>query len=105
MSGDEPAVVCWRVEELDAALAAAHDMGLPVALAEDVAEALGFESPRPGSVEEQLGRERETPSAPEIVAEGVQGIRNPLLTAASDRTLAETLGKAHYTVRTRLQLR
>ena len=33
MSGGEPAVVGWRVEELDAALVAAHDMGLPVALA------------------------------------------------------------------------
>ena len=32
MNGDEPAGVCLRVEELAAALAAAHDMGLPVAV-------------------------------------------------------------------------
>ena len=53
MSGDEPAVMCWRVEDLDAALAAAHDMGLPVALDEDVAEELGFGPERAGSAEEQ----------------------------------------------------
>ena len=52
MSGDEPAVMCWRVEDLDAALAAAHDMGLPVALDEDVAEELGFGPERAGSAEE-----------------------------------------------------
>ena len=38
MNGGEPAIVCLRVEDLDldAALGASHDMGLPVALAPDV---------------------------------------------------------------------
>ena len=40
MSDDEPAVMCWRARDLDAALAAAIDMGLPVAIPEAVAEEL-----------------------------------------------------------------
>ncbi len=37
MTDEELAIVCLRVEELDAALAAVHDMGLPVAVSSTVA--------------------------------------------------------------------
>ena len=58
MSGDEPAVMCWRVEDLDAALAAAHDMGLPVALAEGVVRVqFSFWPELPGSAEHNIGEE------------------------------------------------
>ncbi len=40
MSGDEPGVMCWREKDLDAALAAADDMGLPIAITRSLAEEL-----------------------------------------------------------------
>ena len=58
MSDGEPAIVCWRVEELDSALAAAHDMGLPVALAEGVVRVqFSFWPELPGSAEHNIGEE------------------------------------------------
>ena len=71
MNGGEPAIVCLRVEKLDAALAAAHDMGLPVALSPDVVEAhdfrppprLGRVRPRRGGGPRPVGREREASRA------------------------------------------
>ena len=38
MSDGEPAIVCWRVEELDSALAAAHDMELPGSAEHNIGE-------------------------------------------------------------------
>ena len=49
MSGGEPAIVCRLVEDLDASLAAAHDMGLPVALYPDVVEPIRASDARPAS--------------------------------------------------------
>ncbi len=57
MNGGEPAIVSLRVEELDAALAAAHDMGLPVALYPAVVEELGFRPDCPGSAEYDIAEE------------------------------------------------
>ena len=37
----EPAIVCWRERDVEAALSAAADMGLPVATSWSVAEAAG----------------------------------------------------------------
>ena len=49
----EPAVVCWRERDVEAALSAAADMGLPVATSWSVAEAAGFyPDAHVGSVEE-----------------------------------------------------
>ena len=42
MINGEPVVVCWRERDVDAALAAAYDMGLPVASSWSVMAALGF---------------------------------------------------------------
>ena len=46
-----------QLEDLDAALAAAHDMGLPVALSPDVVEELDFRPDPPGSAEYDIAEE------------------------------------------------
>ena len=53
MGDDEPAVMCWRARDLGVALAAAYNMGLPVALPEDVAEEFSFGPELAGSVKKQ----------------------------------------------------
>ena len=42
MMNGEPVVVCWRERDVDAALVAAYDMGLPVASTWSIVAALGF---------------------------------------------------------------
>ena len=57
MAGSPPFIVSLRMEDLDAALAAAHDMGLPVALYPDVAKELGYLPDPPGSAEYDIAEE------------------------------------------------
>ena len=53
MSDDEPVVMCSRERDLDAALAAADDMGLPIAIARSFVEKLRCGPEIAGSAEEQ----------------------------------------------------
>ena len=53
MSDDEPVVMCSRERDLDAALAAADDMGLPVVVTRSLAEELRGGPEIVGSAEEQ----------------------------------------------------
>ncbi len=54
MIHSEPAVLCWQVRDYEAALAAAGNMGLPIATCWSVAEAVGFyPDAHTGSAEER----------------------------------------------------